>query len=76
MGNYISELLDIELKDYPKRDRYARSKESDPDYRNGSYKRKFCIKSIRETAVTVPRDRKGTYEPKYYIYNLLILLIN
>ena len=36
VGNYISELLDIELKDHLKRDKYERSDETDPDYRNGS----------------------------------------
>ncbi len=78
--NYVSELLDIELKDHLKRDRYARSEETDPNYRNASppaltacvnnraggdiYNRKFCMKSIGETNIVVPRDRKGTYKPK------------
>ena len=64
VGNYISELLDIELKDHLKRDRYARSFETYPNYRNGSYNRKFCIKSVGEATITVPRDRKGSYKPK------------
>ena len=64
VGNYISELLDIELKDHLKRNRYERSIKTDPNYRNGSYNRKFCMKSVGETTITVPRDRKGTYKPK------------
>ena len=64
VGNYISELLDIELKDHLKRNRYERSAETDPNYRNGSYDRKFCMKSVGETIITVPRDRKGSYKPK------------
>ena len=64
VGSYISELLDIELKDHLKRNRYERSAETDPNYRNGSYDRKFCMKSVGETTITVPRDRKGTYKPK------------
>ena len=64
VGNYISELLDIELKDHLKRDKYERSDETDPDYRNGSYSRRFCMKSVGDTNITVPRDRKGTYKPK------------
>ncbi len=61
---YISGLLDLELKDHLKRDRYERSAEDDPNYRNGSYNRRFCMKSVGDTNITVPRDRKGTYKPK------------
>ena len=64
VGNYISELLDIELKDHLKRDKYERSDETDPNYRNGSYNRRFCIKSVGDTNITVPRDRKGSYKPQ------------
>ena len=80
VGSYISELLDIELKDHLKRNRYERSDETDPNYRNASppalttcvnnraggdiYNRKFCIKSVGETTIVVPRDRKGSYKPK------------
>ena len=64
IGNYISGLLDLELKDHLKRDKYERSAESDPNYRNGSYDRKFCMKSVGDTTITVPRDRKGEYKPK------------
>ena len=58
VGNYISKLLDIELKDHLKRNRYERSLETDPNYRNGSYNRKFCIKSVGDTTIVVPKDRK------------------
>ena len=64
VGNYISSLLDLELKDHLKRDKYERSAGIDPNYRNGSYTRRFCVKSIGDTAVKVPRDRKGTYKPR------------
>ena len=63
VGNYISELLDIELKDHLKRDRYERSADIDPNYRNGSYDRRFCMKGVGDTTITVPRDRKGSYKP-------------
>ena len=58
VGNYISKLLDVELKDHLKRNRYERSLETDPNYRNGSYNRKFCIKSVGDTTIVVPKDRK------------------
>ena len=64
VGSYISSLLDLELKDHLKRYKYERSADIDPNYRNGSYTRRFCVKSIGDTAVKVPRDRKGTYKPK------------
>ena len=64
VGNYISSLLDLELKAHLKRGRYERSTESDPNYRNGSYSRRFCIKSVGDTNITVPRDRKGSYKPR------------
>ena len=96
VGNYISELLDIELKDHLKRDKYISfstfikakgfyvekdgSADIDPNYRNASppvltacvnnhaggdiYDRRFCIKSVGETTIAVPRDRKGSYKPK------------
>jgi len=64
VGNYVSKLLDIELKDHLKRERYERTLGTDPNYRNGSYNRKFCIKSVGDTTIAVPRDRKGTYKPK------------
>lgn len=62
--NYISSLLDLELKDHLKRGRYERAVDTDPNYRNGSYNRRFCIKSIGDTEIKIPRDRKGSYKPQ------------
>jgi putative transposase len=64
VGKYLSNLMDMELTDHLKRKRYERSEEEKPNHRNGSYSRKFCMKSIGETAVNIPRDRKGDYRTK------------
>lgn len=61
-------MMQAELTHFLGRDPYERKEcegEGDsPNYRNGSYGRKFTIKSIGEVSVKVPRDRKGDYQPQ------------
>ena len=61
VGQYMSELMDVELTDFLGRDRYQRIS-GKCNHRNGSYARKYTLKGIGEVAVQVPRDRKGEFE--------------
>jgi len=60
VGQYLSEMMDAELTHFLGREPYER-KGNDPNYRNGSYGRRFTLKSIGEVSVKVPRDRDGEY---------------
>lgn len=62
VGDYISLLMEAELSLHIGRDRYERSKETQPNYRNGHYERNFTLKGIGEIQVRVPRDRAGTFQ--------------
>jgi putative transposase len=61
VGRYLTEIMDAELTYFLGREPYER-KAKDSNHRNGSYGRKFTIKSIGEVSVKVPRDRKGEYQ--------------
>lgn len=61
VGAFLTNLMDKELTDHVGRERYER-KEGNPDYRNGSYTRTFCIKGIGDVEVRVPRDRDGDFQ--------------
>jgi len=61
VGRYLSEMMNAELTHFLGRELYER-KGVDPNYRNGSYGRRFTIKNIGEVAVKVPRDRDGEYQ--------------
>ena len=61
VGQYMSELMDVELTDFLGRERYQRMS-GKCNHRNGSYPRKYTLKGIGEVAVQVPRDRKGEFE--------------
>ena len=61
VGRYLTEMMDAELTHFLGREPYERKAE-DCNHRNGSYGRKFTIKSIGEVSVKVPRDRKGQYQ--------------
>jgi putative transposase len=58
----LCELLKQELTLYLGRDKYKRSLEKEPNYRNGSTNKKYTIKNVGELNLEVPRDRKGTFE--------------
>jgi putative transposase len=60
VGEYLSEMMKLELTRYLGRQPYERIEES--NHRNGSYPRSFALKGIGEVAVKVPRDRKGEYQ--------------
>lgn len=61
VGQYLSELMDVELTQFIGRERYERV-QGETNHRNGSYPRGFTLKGIGEVAVKVPRDRKGEYK--------------
>ena len=63
VGQYLSELMEAELTGFLGRDRYERG-EGDSNHRNGSYRRKFTLKSVGEVGVKVPRDRRGDFAPQ------------
>jgi putative transposase len=60
VGQYISELMDVELTEYLGRNRYERIS-GNCNHRNGSYPRKYTLKGIGEVNVKVPRDRNGHF---------------
>jgi putative transposase len=62
VGEYLSEMMKLELTRYLGRQPYERVEES--NHRNGSYPRSFALKGIGDVAVKVPRDRKGEYQTR------------
>jgi len=60
VGDYLSEMMKLEITRFLGRQPYERTEES--NHRNGSYGRSFALKGIGEVAVKVPRDRKGAYQ--------------
>jgi putative transposase len=60
VGQYLSELMDVELTQFLGRERYERV-EGQTNHRNGSYARAFTLKGIGEVGVKVPRDRHGDF---------------
>lgn len=63
VGQYMSELMDVELTHFLGRDRYERC-ESNGNHRNGSYGRQFTLKGIGEVGLKVPRDRHGEFKTR------------
>ena len=61
LGGTIKEMMEAEMEDHLG---YEKSERSDSDdYRNG-YKSKTVQSSIGEVEISVPQDRKSTFEPK------------
>ena len=61
LGGTIKEMMEAEMEDYLG---YEKSERSDSDnYRNG-YKSKTVQSSIGEVEISVPQDRKSTFEPQ------------
>ena len=60
VGEYLSELMDVELTHFLGRKRYQRM-QGETNHRNGSYPRGFTLKGIGKVAVKVPRDREGEF---------------
>jgi putative transposase len=61
VGEYLSELMDVERTQFLGRERYEHG-QGDVNDRNGSYPRNFTLKGIGEVQVEVPRDRNGEFE--------------
>ena len=62
IGDYLSQVMQVELTHFLGRQPYERVEEGEPDYRNGSYPRSITLKKIGEVEVKVPRDRQGKYQ--------------
>jgi putative transposase len=60
VGDYLSQLMDVERTQVLGRAKYERTEDSS-DHRNGSYERTFCMKGIGEVTVRIPRDREGKF---------------
>jgi len=60
MGEYLSELIRMELSDYLGRLPYERGG-GRVNYRNGYYHRRFTLKRVGEVSVKVARDRRGEF---------------
>ena len=60
IGQYFSELMDVELTHFLGRNRYER-RGGDVNHRNGCYSRNFTLKGIGKVDLKVPRDRKGAF---------------
>lgn len=61
IGEYLSQMMGIELTHYLGRGYYERTGE-DHNHRNGSYQRNFTLKGLGDIQVRVPRDRNGGYQ--------------
>ena len=62
IGDYLSEVMQVELTRFLGRQPYERVDTEDPNHRNGSYSRSFTLKKMGEVVVKVPRDRQGKYQ--------------
>ena len=59
----IQQLLEAEMDEYMGREKYERTDEPYPNYRNG-YSSKTIDSSFGEVGLDIPRDRKSEFEPK------------
>lgn len=59
-GQYLSELIQMELTDFLGRLPYER-RDGNRNHRNGYYHRGFTLKGIGEVLVRMARDRKGKF---------------
>jgi putative transposase len=63
VGQYLSELMNIQLTHFLGRSPYER-KNDQSNHRNGSYDRSFALKGIGEVKVKVPRDREAEFRTR------------
>ena len=61
VGNYLSEMMEVELTQFLGRERYERTQKPS-NHRNGSYDRRFTLKGIGEVGVKIPRARQGQFQ--------------
>jgi len=59
----IQQLLEAEMDEHIGREKYERSNEQSPNYRNG-YSSKTIDSSFGEVGLDIPRDRNSQFEPK------------
>lgn len=59
---YLDCLMEAELTFFLGRGRYERPEALEPNYRNGSYSRRFTLKGIGQVMVRIPRDRNGEFK--------------
>jgi putative transposase len=62
IGDYLSQVMQVELARFLGRQPYERIEDGEPNHRNGSYPRSFTLKKLGEVSVKVPRDRQGKYQ--------------
>ncbi len=62
IGDYLSQVMQVELTRFLGRQPYERVKGVEPNHRNGSYPRRYTLKKLGEIEVKVPRDRRGQYQ--------------
>lgn len=62
-GQYLSELIQMELTDFLGRRPYERC-EGNKNHRNGSYHRNFTFKRIGEVLIRMARDLKGKFHSR------------
>jgi len=63
VGQYLSELMRVELTHFLGRKPYERC-DDDVNHRNGTYERNFTLKKLGNIDVKVPRDRNGEFTTK------------
>ena len=63
VGNYLNQLMNLELTQFLKRRKYQRVKGTS-NYRNGGYHREFTLKGIGAVEVKIPRDRQSQFQTK------------
>jgi transposase-like protein len=61
VGEYLSEIMRVELSDFLGREPYERT-EDEPNHRNVSYSRRFAPKRTGEVLLRVSRDRKSNHQ--------------
>ena len=59
----IQQVMEVEMDEELGRERCQRSPSDTPNYRNG-YSQKKVKTQLGEINIKIPRDRKGSYEPK------------
>lgn len=69
VGQYRSQLMDLELTEFLGRGRYERG-EGDPDHRNSSYPRKFTLKGVSSVGVRITGYLKKRLGDQFRYYRL------
>jgi putative transposase len=66
IGDYLSQVMQVELTRFLGRQPYERKEEGESDHRNGSYSRSLTLKKIGEVAVKVPRIARVGIRPRLF----------